>query len=121
MTGARLADALAGSLPASAPLAGAASALSAEPSAATRSLLHHRPAEAGGIPMPDSEERRLSHELSFGESDYSMPKPRGGRSLRRLLILVTVISVAIVATILFQPQIVGAVPALASLYAALGL
>jgi len=108
-------------------LAGPAMALpaTAAPAAyppSTRSLLQ-RDEEMPELEMGDPEERRLSHELHFGETERPSPRPSvsrrsGGRRLRLIALLIIVL---IVAAILFKPQIVGALPALGALYAAFGL
>lgn len=95
--------------------------LRTEPAApSTRALLGDIPAEAADIDMPDAEERRLSHELSFGETErHPLPERRSrGRGLWLLILIVVVI---VIAAILFKPQLVDAVPALGSVYASVGL
>lgn len=113
---ATLADQLAGpamSLPAEAPAAHPPS---------TRSLLQ-RDEEMPELEMGDPEERRLSHELHFGETERRSPRPAANRHNggRRLWLIVLLVIVLIVAAILFKPQILGAAPALGALYAAVGL
>ncbi|WP_264478778.1 hypothetical protein [Acidisoma silvae] len=114
---ARLADTLASRPGSAAP----APVIAAESSASTRTLLDDVAADIDDDPRPDAEERRLSHELSFGETDYRAPggrKPHRGRLIWFILLIVIVL---IIAAILFEPQLIAAVPALGSLYAAVGL
>jgi len=108
----RLADHLAGPLPDPAPAAHPPS---------TRSLLQRDDA-AADFEMSDPEERRLSHELNFGEADH---RPGGTRPVRRrrggLWLLAMLVIVLIIAAVLFEPQILSAVPALGALYRTIGL
>jgi predicted Zn finger-like uncharacterized protein len=93
----------------------------APPSPSTRSLLARGETEAE-IPMGDPEERRLSHELSFGETERAPVAHRASRGLWRGLWLVVMLIVVLgIAAILFEPQILSAVPALGHLYAVIGL
>lgn len=126
-----LADSLAGPLPGRtpdpilpkppAPDLVVAQPVVAPPSPATRSLLTREETEAD-LEMGDPEERRLSHELSFGETERAPAAHRAARSRgRSLWLLVMLVVVVIIAAILFKPQLLGAVPALGGLYAAIGL
>jgi len=93
----------------------------APPAPSTRSLLARGETEAE-IPMGDPEERRLSHELSFGETERAPVAHRASRGLWRGLGLVVMLIVVLgIAAVLFEPQILSAVPALGHLYAAVGL
>ncbi|MCB8880867.1 zinc-ribbon domain-containing protein [Acidisoma cellulosilytica] len=115
---ARLADTLAPP-PASPPAPAAAQA--AEPIGSTRALLADLEPAFDETDRPDSEERRLSHELSFGETEY-YPAARKHRSTRgRIWLILLIVIVIIIAAILFKPQLVNAIPALDGLYAAVGL
>jgi len=122
---ARLADTLAGPLPpTSEPLTRevASPALIAEPApASTRTLLAGAPPPESAEPAPDPEERRLSHELDFGKPDGSRSTGNEGGARRIILIVILVIIVAAIAAMILKSQIVAAVPALASVYAAVGL
>lgn len=111
-----LADKLAGSLPARTPDPEAA-----QPAPSTRSLLA-RDGSAMDLEMGDPEERRLSHELSFGETERAPVTAGQSRSgLRGLWLVLLLLIVLAIAAILFEPQILGAVPALSRVYRALGL
>jgi predicted Zn finger-like uncharacterized protein len=92
----------------------------AQPPASTRKLLADLEPEFDEEDGPDAEERRLSHELSFGETEYrpTAPKPRRGRGMWLTLLIVIVL---IIAAIMFKPQLVDLFPALDGLYAAIGL
>ncbi|HTI01863.1 MAG TPA: zinc-ribbon domain-containing protein [Acidisoma sp.] len=93
----------------------------AEPPASTRSLLKRDETEAE-FDMGDPEERRLSHELSFGETERAPVADRPSWSgWRGAWLVAMLIIVLVIAAILFEPQVVGAVPALGRLYAAVGL
>ena len=94
-----------------------------EPAAAsTRTLLSSATTDDGDLAGPDPEERRLSHELDFGKSDRQWRRTRGGGGTRRaVVILILLIIVAGIAAVMFETQIVAAVPALAPIYAQLGL
>jgi predicted Zn finger-like uncharacterized protein len=126
-----LADNLAGPLPSRMPDPPTAEPVALEPVVAepvvaraapsTRSLLLRNETE-DEIAMGDPEERRLSHELSFGETERAPVAHRGPRSgWRGLWLLVMLIVVLIIAAILFEPQILSAVPALGHVYGAVGL
>jgi len=97
--------------------------LRVEPAAAsTRALLGDIPAEAADIEMPDAEERRLSHELSFGETErHPAPITRSGGGGRGLWPVILIVIVLVIGAILFKPQLIDAVPALGSIYASVGL
>lgn len=101
----------------------AAAALRAGPAAAsTRALIGEPPPEDEAEPVPDAEERRLSHELSFGETERpTVVRKSRGHSLRGVWLVILVILVVIIAAVLFKPQLVGAMPGLAGLYASVGL
>jgi predicted Zn finger-like uncharacterized protein len=118
----RLADSLAGPLP-DTELQPPAPIPKAEPAAAsTRTLLASDPAAAPAIATPDPEERRLSHELDFGESERRRrPEDAKGGTRRVALLLIAVIAVIIIAAIMFKPQIVALVPQTRAAYAAVGL
>ena len=95
--------------------------LRAEPAAAsTRALIGDPPADAAEIILPDGEERRLSHELSFGDMEHQ-PAQRKPHSFRPIWFVILVVLVLIIAAILFKPQLVGAFPGLDALYAIIGL
>jgi hypothetical protein len=98
--------------------------LVAEPAAvSTRTLLSSGPADAADIAPPDPEERRLSHELDFGETERPRRTTRssGGGTRRTVMILILLIILAGVGAVVFETQIIAAVPALKSIYAQLGL
>jgi predicted Zn finger-like uncharacterized protein len=127
---ARLADSLAGPLPPPAsppppPIANelAPPAIVVEPQAAsTRSLLAHSATTTGGMDAPDPEERRLSHELDFGEAERGRRTRQGtGGARRAALLLIVLIAVVIIAAVMFKPQIIAAVPATKAAYTAVGL
>jgi hypothetical protein len=94
-----------------------------EPQAAsTRTLLAGSPTTAPVMPGPDPEERRLSHELDFGEADrVRRTREKTGGARRAALLLIVLIVVIIIAAVMFKPQIVAAVPATKAAYAAVGL
>jgi hypothetical protein len=95
--------------------------LRVEPAAAsTRALLGDIPAEAADIDMPDAEERRLSHELSFGETERH-PAPVTHSRRRGLWPVILIVIVLVIGAILFKPQLIDAVPALGGIYASVGL
>ncbi|GAB0117551.1 zinc-ribbon domain-containing protein [Acidisoma sp. 7E03] len=112
-----IADQLAGPLPDSRSVAPAA----APHPPSTRTLLE-RDGAVPDLDMGDPEERRLSHELSFGEVDH---RPGVNRPVRRrrggLWLLLMIVIVLIVAAVLFEPQILSAVPGLHRVYSAVGL
>lgn len=124
-----LADHLAGGLPDPlAPKPAAPDVVVAQPvvaplSPATRSLLtRHETEDETELAMGDPEERRLSHELSFGETERAPVAHRPSRGLwRGFWMVVMIVIILVIAAILFKPQILGAVPALDHLYAAVGL
>jgi predicted Zn finger-like uncharacterized protein len=127
---ARLADSLAGPLPPPAslpppPIANelASPAIVVEPQAAsTRSLLANGAATAPVMDGPDPEERRLSHELDFGDTDRGRPTREGtGGARRAALLLIVLLVVVIIAAVMFKPQIIVAVPATKAAYTAVGL
>jgi predicted Zn finger-like uncharacterized protein len=129
---ARLADSLAGPLPPQAPPPPPAPpitpevalpAIVVEPQAAsTRSLLTNGATTTGGIDAPDPEERRLSHELDFGDADRGRQTREGtGGARRAALLLIVLIAVVIIAAVMFKPQIIAAVPATKAAYTAVGL
>jgi hypothetical protein len=70
---------------------------------------------------PDPEERRLSSELDFGESARPRRASEGGGTRRAVVILILLIIAAGFAAVVFETQIIAAVPALKSTYAQLGL
>jgi predicted Zn finger-like uncharacterized protein len=94
-----------------------------EPTAAsTRTLLSSAPADKAYIAPPDPEERRLSHDLDFGETARPRPTSTGGGGTRRaVVILILLIILAGMAAVIFEAQVIAAVPALKSVYAQLGL
>jgi predicted Zn finger-like uncharacterized protein len=123
---ARLADSLAGPLPPQAPpiLNDVSSPpVVVEPQAAsTRSLLANSPTTAPVMAGPDPEERRLSHELDFGEAERGRrTREKTGGARRAALLLIVLIVVIIIAAVMFKPQIIAAVPATEAAYKAVGL
>ena len=93
-----------------------------EPAAESpRTLLSSAPAaEAPASAPPDPEERRLSHELDFGGSDRQR-RPGNGGTRRAVVFLILLIILAGLCAVVFKPQIIAAVPALAPIYAQVGL
>ncbi len=89
--------------------------------ASTRTLIATAVTDGEAIALPDSEERRLSHELSFGDTERHLSTAERPRSLRRSWLVVLIVIVVIIAAILFKPQLVGVFPGLAPLYASVGL
>jgi hypothetical protein len=87
----------------------------------TRSLLSSGSRENAYMAPPDTEERRLSHDLDFGEAARPRLAREGGGTRRAVVILILLILSAGVAAVIFETQIVDAVPALGSIYAQLGL
>ncbi len=122
---ARLADSLAGSLP---PEGGVATRPPAPPipvgepaAASTRTLLAGVPA-GETIALPDAEERRLSHELDFGEPERRQRVRDGSGNTRRIaLAIILIIILVIIAAMIFKTEIIGAFPALRAAYAWVGL
>jgi predicted Zn finger-like uncharacterized protein len=98
-------------------------ALVVEPTAeSTRALLASAPRNAMDIAPPDPEERRLSHDLDFGESDRQRrTRDSGGGTRRVVLILILLIILVGIVAVVFETQIVAAVPALKATYAQVGL
>ena len=85
-------------------------------------LLSSGSAEDAGIEPPDPEEKRLSHELDFGANErHRRTSSRGGGVRRVVIPLILLIIVAGIVAIIFKTEIVGAVPALASIYGQFGL
>jgi hypothetical protein len=124
-TTSQLADSLAGPLPPREPPVAAEpppAAVAEPPAPSTRSLLAGAPSAAPLIAAPDPEERRLSHDLDFGESERRRrPNPEKGSARRGALILILLIILAIIAAMIFRTQIIAAVPATKGAYAAVGL
>jgi hypothetical protein len=123
----RLADSLAGPVPPQPPPRATevtSPAVVVEPQAAsTRSLLANGAATAPVLEDgPDPEERRLSHELDFGEGERGRRTGEGGGGARRAaLLLIALIVVVIIAAVMFKPQIIAAVPATKAAYTSVGL
>jgi hypothetical protein len=93
-----------------------------EPTApSTRALLGDPLPDGEEMDLPDPEERRLSHELSFGDTERQLSAGPRPRSFRRIWVAILTIIIVIIAAILFQPQLVSAFPALDRLYALVGL
>jgi predicted Zn finger-like uncharacterized protein len=93
----------------------------AEPAtASTRTLLASGPADTPVLAAPDPEERRLSHELDFGDADRRRPARTGG-ARRAALLLVVLIVIVIIAAVLFKPQVIAALPQAKAAYTAVGL
>jgi predicted Zn finger-like uncharacterized protein len=93
-----------------------------EPAAAsTRVLLGGSPTAEAAVQAPDPEERRLSHELAFGQAERRRPNDRSGGSRRIVAVIVMVTIFVATVAVIFKPQIVGAFPGMKAAYAALGL
>jgi hypothetical protein len=125
---ARLADTLAGPLtPNELPIAAEAPrpVLVAEPAAeSTRALLSSGPEDTTDLMPPDPEERRLSHELDFGETERQRRTSNGGSgggTRRAVIILILLLILAGIGAVVFKTQIIAAVPGLKPTYAQLGL
>ncbi len=94
-----------------------------EPTAeSTRILLANAANSDSRLTPPDTEERRLSHELDFDDAERLRRAGDSGGGGRRLVVLLIVVLVALgVAAVVFETQIIAMVPALKSIYAQLGL
>jgi hypothetical protein len=94
-----------------------------EPAAeSTRTLLANAPTDETMIVPPDPEERRLSHELDFGETERGPRSSNGEWGTRRVVvILILLIILIIIAAVIFEAEIVDVVPALKPIYEQLGL
>lgn len=95
--------------------------LTERPASSTRTLLANAPVSDIDIGAPDSEERRLSHELDFGAIDRQRRMGNGGGTRRAVIILILLIIVVGIAAVIFESEIVAAVPALKSIYAQVGI
>ena len=118
---ASLADTLAGELTPSESLAVNEGPRSASAAESTRTLLSSGPREEAYIAPPDPEERRLSHDLDFGETARPPRASEGGGTRRTVVILILIILSVGIAAVVFEQQVVAAAPALKSIYAQLGL
>jgi predicted Zn finger-like uncharacterized protein len=94
-----------------------------EPAAeSTRALLANAPTGETMIVPPDPEERRLSHDLDFGETERGPRSIDGEWGTRRVVvILILLIILTIIAAVIFEAEIVDVVPALKPVYEQLGL
>ena len=94
-----------------------------EPAAAsTRTLLASAATDDADMAEPDSEERRLSHELDFDKPERQWRRSGGvGGTRRAVVVLILLIIVAGIVAVLFKTQIVAAIPALTPIYAQVGL
>jgi hypothetical protein len=93
-----------------------------EPAAqSTRTLLASGSATEQMVPPPDPEEKRLSHELDFGETERLRRSSESGGGRRLGVILVLLIILAGIVAVVFETQITAAAPALKPIYAQLGL
>ncbi len=95
--------------------------LAERPAPSTRTLLANTPEGNIDVGAPDPEERRLSHELDFGAIDRQRRSGSGGGTRRAVIILILLIIAAGVVAVVFEAEIVAAVPALKSIYAQIGL
>lgn len=87
----------------------------------TRTLLADLAPEPDEMERPDAEERRLSHELSFGETEFRPTTGKPRRRWRGLTLAILILAVLVIAAILFEPQLISAFPVLDGVYAAVGL
>ena len=94
-----------------------------EPAAeSTRTLLANAPTSETIIAPPDPEEKRLSHELDFGETERGPRTSDGEWGTRRAVVILILLIILIgIAAVIFEAEIVDVIPALKPIYAQIGL
>lgn len=90
------------------------------PPASTRALLAAGTSTETMIPPPDPEERRLYHDLAFGQTEQR-PSDRSAGSGRTITIVIILIIIAVIAAIVFKGEIAATFPGMKGVYRSVGL